>query len=516
MTPPTPNIEQYEKLAPIAERLYQHTDHIAHLALLPLFLLSVLFAYTEDLGIQGAVVTRVKKLILTALLLVAFPGLSTFIRDLGQEIALSIDNLQGIDEFLKAASQKADSYSANVTSLLQFGNDLMLSFFVSASFLILYFARFLLVAFYHFYWMILLVTGPFLILGNLFESTANLPKNLFKNLCLVACWPIIWSILSAFLKGLPFADAYSVEGGYTTIIVMNLILAVSLLFSPFLLSQFCEGLIVGAGSGVYSASKSALTMMMPKVGAVMSMASQKLYPSIRPYIPSKQSIFRNSSKLGIKMLVFCFFYFLSNKAEAQNINVRPGLSAVLCFEYAPDYIAVGESKYFQAQKLGKNLLIRTSRANEETNLLVFSKGSLFSSYKLSSNIILPHTESVNCKKQTTVTSTAPRAIIKSSKGNSSELIAYHWSSSKHDYLTLKVKLTNYTSKDWSPSWNKVQLKSNSGTFKHSSLKSERKSIVPNASNIFVVEFTRPAVGLWATLEIPSNNGNISLKLGALK
>ncbi len=516
MNPPTPNIEQYEKLAPIAEKLYQHMDHVAHLALLPLFLLSVLFAYTEDLGLQGAVVARVKKLILTSLLLVAFPGLSSFIRDLGQEIALSIDNLQGIDEFLKAASQKADNYSANVTSLLQLGNDLILSFVVSASFLILYFARFLLVAFYHFYWMILLVMGPLLILGNLFEATANLSKNLFKNLCLVACWPIIWAILSAFLKGLPFADVYAMEGGYTTIIVMNLILSFSLLFSPFLLSQFCEGLVVGAGSGVYSAGKSAVTMMMPKVGALMAMTGQKIYPTIKPYIPTKQNIFRNSSKLGIKLLALCFFYSLSNNSVAQNINVRPGLSSVVCFENSPDYVAVGESKYFQAQKLGKNLLIRASKANEETNLLIFSKGSLWSSYKLSSNLILPHTESVNCKKQPIGTSITARPIIKSSKGISSELIAYHWSSSKHDYLTLKVKLTNNTSKDWSPNWNKVQLKSSSGTFKHSSLRSERKSIVPNASSLFDVEFTRPRVSFGSTLEIPSNIGTVSLKLGALK
>ena len=102
-----------------------------------------------------------------------------------------------------------------------------------------------------------------------------MPKNLFKNLCLVACWPIIWSILSAFLKGLPFADAYALEGGYTTVIVMNLILAVSLLLSPFMLSQFCEGLIVGAGSGVQMAAKAAVGLIAPKAAMVMSAVGNK-------------------------------------------------------------------------------------------------------------------------------------------------------------------------------------------------------------------------------------------------
>lgn len=482
-----------------------------------MFLLSVLFAYSEDLGIQGAVVSRVKKLVLTSILLVAFPGLTTFIRDLGQEIALSIDNLQGIDEFLKAASQKAGTYSGNVNSLLQLGNDLLLSFFVSISFLVLYFARFLLVAFYHFYWMILLVTGPFLILGNLFESTTNLSKNLFKNLCLVACWPIIWSILSAFLKGLPFADSYNLEGGYTTIIVMNLILAVSLLFSPFMLSQLCEGLIVGAGSGVYSAGRAAVGMMIPKVGSVMAMTGQRVYPMVKPYIPTRQSLFKASSKIAGKNLVFILFALSSFKIYAQSINIRPGLSTVLCFSMAPDYIAIGESKYFQAQRIGKNLLLRSINENSETNLLVFSKGNLFASYKLTSNLILPHNESINCLEKSLPKADLNSHKSKTTNGNAAQLLSVKWDTLKRDYLNLKVRLSNNEAGELIPNWKKIHIQSNGKKIAYTSLRSERKTLVQGGESTFVIEFTRPNLGSSkAVLIIPSNRQDIQITIGAIK
>src|SRR4030066_2437598 len=63
----------------------------------------------------------------------------------------------------------------------------------------------------------------------------------------IAFWPVIWSILSAFLKALPFASTYQTEGGLITIITLNLIIAVALLFSPFIVSQLCDGVNLSIG-----------------------------------------------------------------------------------------------------------------------------------------------------------------------------------------------------------------------------------------------------------------------------
>src|SRR4051812_36326097 len=102
-------LNQYQNLIPIAHVLYERTETIARAALLPLFLLSIAFAYTKDFGLKGTVVSRLKNLVLTVFLLLLFPKIAAILRLGGQQIALSIDNLQGFDDLIKAAKDKSDS-----------------------------------------------------------------------------------------------------------------------------------------------------------------------------------------------------------------------------------------------------------------------------------------------------------------------------------------------------------------------------------------------------------------------
>src|ERR1017187_4483348 len=95
-----PAIEEYEKLLPVARILYEHTSRLSWELLLPLFLVSVAISYTADLGISGAVLVRIKRVVLVALLLVSFPMIAEFCQILGVEIAKSIDDMTGIDMVL--------------------------------------------------------------------------------------------------------------------------------------------------------------------------------------------------------------------------------------------------------------------------------------------------------------------------------------------------------------------------------------------------------------------------------
>lgn len=270
-----PAIEEYEKLLPVAKQIYQITSQISWQMLLPLFLVSVAMGYSTDLGISGSILVRLKRLFLVALLLVSFPTLAEFFQSLGVEVAKMIDDMTGIDFVLDAASKRAEAYSFDLQGLLNLGSDLVMGAFVILSFLILVLARFLLMAFQHFYWFLLVALGPFLILGTLFESASGITKNLFKNMIQVSCWPVIWSILSAFLKVLPFASAYSGPGGFVTIITLNLILAVALLFSPFIVSQLCEGVNLGVGDTIRSGALRAVAYTNPKTAAIAAAAESK-------------------------------------------------------------------------------------------------------------------------------------------------------------------------------------------------------------------------------------------------
>ena len=126
----------------------------------------------------------------------------------------------------------------------------------------------------------------------LFDSAAGVTKGLFKNMIQIACWPIIWSILSAFLKVLPFASAYDGVGGFVTIITLNLIIAIALLFSPFIVSQLCEGVNLSVGNTLRQGAMKAVMMTNPK-GIALSAASkakstgQKAYQAAKQYAPKR-------------------------------------------------------------------------------------------------------------------------------------------------------------------------------------------------------------------------------------
>lgn len=281
-----PAIEEYEKLLPIARQIYEHTSHLSWQMLLPLFLVSVALGYTTDLGLSGALLVRLKRLVLVALLLVSFPTIAEFSQILGVEVARSIDDMTGIDMVLDAASKRAEAYSFDLQGLLNLGSDLLIGSLVIVSFIILIVARFFLLAFQHFYWFLLVALGPFLILGTLFESSSGITKGLFKSMFQVACWPVVWSVLSAFLKALPFAASYSVEGNLVTIVTLNLIIAIALLFSPFIVSQLAEGVSLSVGDTIKNGALKAVAMTNPK-GLAMSATTKTVSRASNAYAKYK-------------------------------------------------------------------------------------------------------------------------------------------------------------------------------------------------------------------------------------
>ncbi len=283
-----PTIENYDKLVPIAHALYQHTSHLAWQMLLPLFLLSVAIGYSTELGVTGSVIVRLKRLVLVMILLVAFPTLAELCQNVGVEIAKSIDNMAGIDMILRAAAAKAHEYSFNLSSLLNMGNDLVMALFVTGTYILLVLARYFLLAFQHFFWLVLVTTGPFLILATLFESASGVTRALFKSMIQVSCWPIIWAILSAFLKALPFSHTYYMDPNQITVITLNLIIAIALLFSPFLVSHFTEGVIhTGAGEHLRRHAVRAATVGGGKVLFVTKSVASAATRSTRDFNPAR-------------------------------------------------------------------------------------------------------------------------------------------------------------------------------------------------------------------------------------
>lgn len=261
---------QFELLGSLMRDLHQEFVRIYYLMLPVFFALSI--AITWFRSPQGGVdfLDALKRAVISTLLLVAFPDISRAIIFIADGVAERINGLNNIDMIIRMAQEKSQSYSLSPTSILLQFNDLIVATLAFLSYLVLYVARYLTIAMYHFFWVFFMVSAPLLLLFNLFPSTSQITKNLFKGMIEVACWKIVWAILGAMLAALSFGDIYKVEGNYLTLIVMNFVIAVAMLATPMLVRSL-------VGSGLQSMSSTlgpaAVAAMVAAPARVMTVAA---------------------------------------------------------------------------------------------------------------------------------------------------------------------------------------------------------------------------------------------------
>ncbi len=239
--------------------LHQEFVRIYYLMLPVFFCLSVALTWFRTPGTVDFL-DVLRRAVISTLLLAAFPEISRAIIFIADGIAERVDQMQGIDTFLRLAKEKALSFTfVKNTILLQFP-DLIIALLAFVSYLILYIARYLTMAMYHFYWIFYMVSAPILLLFNLFPSTSQITANLFRGMIEVASWKIVWSILGAMLAALAFGDNYRTQEDYLILMVMNFVIAISMLKTPSVVSS-----LVGSG----------FTSMAPTIGtaAAMTMAA---------------------------------------------------------------------------------------------------------------------------------------------------------------------------------------------------------------------------------------------------
>lgn len=228
---------------------------------LPVFfaLALVIDWFRNPLGSPDFLAT-LKRAIIATLLVVGFQEISETILDLANGLADKISDLSGIDTFIKMASDKASTYTMSTTSIILGFNDLIIALLSFVSYVILFIARYLMVALYHFMWSTLVILSPILILFTLFRGTIGIPIALFRSLAEVASYKIVWAVLSAMLTSLAFGNEYAADGNYLTVILLNIIIALAMLATPLVVKSLI-------GSGLSSMSESLAA------GAVMTMVS---------------------------------------------------------------------------------------------------------------------------------------------------------------------------------------------------------------------------------------------------
>lgn len=235
-------IPHLDVLGSLARHLHEDFVHLYYLMLPVFFMIAVCIEWFKSGSFEGNFVEIIRRALICTLLLVAFKDISQAIVAISDGIADRIDNMSGLDAFLKMASEKTATYSFSVHSLILAFDDLIIALLSYLSYFLLYIVRYLTIAMYYFYWIFLSISAPLLLLFGLFRSTTQIPLNLFRSMCEVASWKICWAILSAMLKSLALGDLYKMEGSYLTVIVLNFVIAIAMICVPLLVRS-----LVGQG-----------------------------------------------------------------------------------------------------------------------------------------------------------------------------------------------------------------------------------------------------------------------------
>lgn len=287
---------EFDLLGTLMRDLHQEFVNMYYLLLPVFFALAVVVAWFKSPTGSPEFLDIIKRTVVATVLLVAFPDISKAILFVADGITERIDKLSGLDTVIRMAQEKSESYTLSVTSAIIAFNDLIIATLSFLSYLVLYVARYLTVAMYHFFWTFFLISAPLLLLFNLFEGTQQITKNLFKGMIEVACWKIVWAVLGAMLTALSFGDAYRAEGSYLTLIVMNFVIATAMLMTPMMVKSIVGNGLQSMSSSIGAATIAAFAAAPAKVGKLASMekTSRSAIGNAGSYIANRASEYRQS------------------------------------------------------------------------------------------------------------------------------------------------------------------------------------------------------------------------------
>lgn len=262
-------MDQFAALGSVAFKLHMELRNLYYLLLPVFFMVSIALVWLQNPVGGPDFLDKVKRAFVATLLLAGFAEITDAMLFLTNGIADKIDNMSGLDAIMQMASEKTKSYTMNpLTPILAF-DDLIMAGLSYASYAILYCARFIMVAIYHFSWIFLTIIAPILLLFHVFASQVTV--NLFRSMFEVASWKVVWAILSVMLKALPFGTWYAMEGNYLTIIVLNFVIAICMVGTPLVVRS-----LFGSGFTAMASGLTGVTAAVMLAAPAKALAAWKL------------------------------------------------------------------------------------------------------------------------------------------------------------------------------------------------------------------------------------------------
>ncbi len=188
----------------------------------------------------------VGRAVIAAFILAAFPEIMNILANITDELARNIGALNNFKTVLGRAGEKIGSLTWSWVSV----KDSILLIISYLTYFILYVSVYVADAVYLFTWTLIYVFSPLLIAAFTLPATAAATKGLFQSLIEVCLWKIVWAVQAALLWSFALSQINSpnYDVDFLTAIIMNLMLAFSMVVTPMLVRALVKGGISNAAS----------------------------------------------------------------------------------------------------------------------------------------------------------------------------------------------------------------------------------------------------------------------------
>jgi hypothetical protein len=259
-----------------------------------LVLIGVIAEYFK-LPIGGMAFTPelIGRVLIAALLLHSYPEVTNTLSDVTDALASRIGDYNNFNIVTTRMKDKLDTMSWSWTAV----KDSIIMLFSFVTFFILYISVFITNAGVIYVWTILYVFSPILIAFFILPATAGATKALYRSLIEVCMWKIVWATLAALLWSSALSDMNKTDINFLTVISFNLILALSLLATPIVVSALAsKGMSSMASSAIGSAAMAATfsPTLIAKKGVSAGVTAGKGVASAFPRPDGKKSLKQKS------------------------------------------------------------------------------------------------------------------------------------------------------------------------------------------------------------------------------
>ncbi|MBL7555111.1 MAG: hypothetical protein JNM24_04750 [Bdellovibrionaceae bacterium] len=220
-------------LAQEAKTIHYIFANMFYIVVATLLMLGVLLEYFKlPLGGIPQAPILVGRAIIACLILAALPEIMNTLSDITDAVSAEIGDLNNFKLVLSRMGDKLGELSWSWVSFKE-SVILLISFL---TFFVLYITVHLADSLYLYTWMLLYIMAPILIALFVLPATASATKGLFRSLFEVCSWKIMWSVLSALLWSFALSDINKpeTEVSFLSVIVLNLMLAFSILMTPMI------------------------------------------------------------------------------------------------------------------------------------------------------------------------------------------------------------------------------------------------------------------------------------------